>query len=95
VFVLLKQAQMLAEKNNLPAAVAADPSTPSAQKPVFTKDNTDAGKRSKRPGRKKGHAGVRRGRPERIDRTVKHRTPMLPGLRRFLEAVFTHAGSLC
>jgi len=32
VFALLKQVQMLAEKNNLPAVIAADPSTPSVQK---------------------------------------------------------------
>ena len=31
VFALLQQAQMLAAKTNLPAAIAADPSTPSAQ----------------------------------------------------------------
>ena len=78
VFALLKQSQMLAAKNNLPAAVAADPSTPSAQKPVFTKANKDTGKRGKRPGRKKGHAGVRRSRPERIDRTVEHRAERCP-----------------
>ncbi|HRS72765.1 MAG TPA: IS66 family transposase [Anaerohalosphaeraceae bacterium] len=78
VFALLQQAQMLAEKNNLPAAIAVDPSTPSAQKPVFTKDSKDTGKRRKRPGRKKGHAGVRRGRPERIDRTVEHRAEYCP-----------------
>ena len=78
VFALLKQAQMLAEKNNLPAAVAADPSTPSAQKPVFTKDNKESGKRRKRPGLKKGPVGARRGRPERIDRTVEHRADCCP-----------------
>ena len=70
VFALLKQAQMLAERTNLPAAITADPSTPSAQKPVFTKPDQSTGKRGKRPGRKKGHAGVRRGRPDQIDRTV-------------------------
>jgi len=75
VFALLKQSQMLAAKHHLPAAVAADPSTPSAQKPVFTKDTS---KRGKRPGRKKGHAGVCRGRPERIDRTVEHRASCCP-----------------
>lgn len=78
VFALLKQAQMLLERNNLPAAIAADPSTPSAQKPVFTKDRKGTGKRRKRPGRKHGHAGVRRGRPERIDRTVEHRVDCCP-----------------
>ena len=80
VFALLELAKMAVEQRlvNLPAAIAADPSTPSAQKPVFTKDSKDTGKRRKRPGRKKGHAGVRRGRPERIDRTVEHRAEYCP-----------------
>ena len=78
VFALLKQAQMLAERTHLPAAIAADPSTPSAQKPVFTKESQGSGKRGKQPGRKQGHAGVRRGRPERIDRTVEHRADCCP-----------------
>jgi len=50
IFALLKQTQMLAEKSNLPAAIAADPSTPSSQKPVFVKPNKDDRKRGKRPG---------------------------------------------
>lgn len=80
VFALLQLAKLAAEQRptNLPGAMAADPSTPSAQKPVFMKDNKDTGKRRKRPGRKKGHAGVRRGRPERIDRTVEHRAECCP-----------------
>jgi transposase len=80
VFALLQLAKMASEQRpaNLPAAIAADPSTPSAQKPVFTKDNKDTGKHRKRPGRKKGHVGVRRGRPERIDRTVEHRAVCCP-----------------
>jgi len=78
VFALLNLAQMLAERNNPAAAAASDPSTPSAQKPVFAKANKDAGKRRKRPGRPKGHAGVRRARPERIDRTVEHRAEHCP-----------------
>ena len=77
VFALLQLAKMATESRpaNLPAAIARDPSTPSAQKPVFTKANKETGKRRKRPGRKKGHVGVRRGRPEWIDRTVEHRAP--------------------
>ncbi len=78
IFALLKQAQMLAEKNNLPVAIAADPSTPSAQKPVFAKPNKDDRKRGKRPGRKKGHKGSRRQQPQRIDRTVEHRADRCP-----------------
>lgn len=80
VFALLQLAKMATESRpaNLPAAIAADPSTPSSQKPVFTKGTKTDGKRGKRPGRKKGHAGVRRGRPERIDRTVAHRAECCP-----------------
>ena len=80
VFALLELAKLAAEQRslNLPAVIAADPSTPSAQKPVFTKPNQSIGKRGKRPGRKKGHAGVRRGRPEQIDRTVEHRADCCP-----------------
>jgi len=78
IFALLQQAQMLVAKNNLPAAIAADPSTPSAQKPVFVKPNKNDVKRSKKQGRKKGHKGSRRQQPERIDRTVEHRAPCCP-----------------
>ena len=78
VFALLQQAQMLAQRNNLPAAIAADPSTPSAQKPVFAKDNKSARKRRKKSGRKKGHAGSRRQRPKKIDRTVDHNADSCP-----------------
>jgi len=80
VFALLHLAKMAADPRptNLAAVIAADPSTPSAQKPVFAKDNQSTNKRSKRPGRKKGHVGVRRGRPERIDRTVEHRARRCP-----------------
>lgn len=78
IFALLKQAQMLAEKNNLPVAIAADPSTPSSQKPVFVKPNKDDKKRGKRPGRKKGHKGSRRRQSQRIDRTVEHRADSCP-----------------
>jgi len=77
VFALLQQSQMLAQRHNLPAAIAADPSTPSAQKPVFAKDNKDGRRRGKTPGRKKGHAGSRRQR-SRIDRTVEHQADCCP-----------------
>ena len=74
VFALLQLAKMAAEQkpNNLIAAITADPSTPSSQKPVFAKPNADDRKRCKKPGRKKGHEGSRRQRPKRIDRTVEH-----------------------
>jgi transposase len=77
IFALLQQSQMLAQRNNLPAAIAADPSTPSAQKPVFAKDNKSDRRRSKKPGRKKGHKGSRRQRAE-IDRTVEHQADCCP-----------------
>jgi len=80
VFVLLALSKRAAEQkpNNLPAAIAADPSTPSAQKPVFTKPNLSDKKRRKKPGRKKGHKGCRRELPARIDRTVEHRAKSCP-----------------
>jgi len=61
VFALLQLAQRAVGQKpiNLPAAIAADPSTPSAQKPVFVKPNKNDKKRSKKPGRKKGHKGSR------------------------------------
>ena len=77
IYALLKQAQMLAEKNNLPAAIAADPSTPSTQKPAFVKPVRQS-RRRRSPGRKQGHVGSRRGVPERIDRTVEHRAEHCP-----------------
>lgn len=77
VFALLKQSQMLAQKANLPKAAAADPSVPSGQKPVFAK-KTKKRTRRKRPGRKRGHAGARRKRPIKTDRTVEHRLDSCP-----------------
>jgi transposase len=77
IYALLKQAQMLAAKNNLPAAIAADPSTPSAQKPAFVKPVRQS-RRRRTPGRKPGHAGSRRVLPDRIDRTVEHRAEHCP-----------------
>ena len=80
VFALLQLARRAAEPrpNNLPAAIAVDPSTPSGQKPVFVKPSNNDNKRSKKPGRKKGHKGSRRQQPEQIDRTVEHRASCCP-----------------
>ena len=80
VFVLLALAKLATEQKptNLSAAIAADPSTPSAQKPVFAKSNVSEKKRKKMPGRKDGHAGSRRALPTRIDRTVEHRAHCCP-----------------
>ena len=68
VFALLQLARRAVESrpNNLPAAIAADPSTPSAQKPVFVKLNNHNSRCRKKPGQKKGHKGSRRQQPDRI-----------------------------
>jgi len=47
-----------------------DPSTPSAMKPPYEKPSSKG--RSKGPGRKKGHQGTRRPKPERIDDVKPH-----------------------
>jgi len=80
VFALLQLAKMAAEQNPDKLAVGGpdDPSCPSAQKPIFTKPNKNDKKRSKKPGRKKGHQGSRRKQPERIDRTEIHRADRCP-----------------
>ena len=53
-----------------------DPSTPSGQRPIYTK--APASKRRKRPGAKPGHAGSRRPAPEQIDRREEHRLDACP-----------------
>ena len=80
VFVLLALSKRAAEQKpaNLPAAIAADPSTPSALKPVFTKPNINEKRRRKKPGRKDGHEGCRKELPTRIDRSVEHRATCCP-----------------
>ncbi|MFO7878274.1 MAG: transposase, partial [Desulfovermiculus sp.] len=42
-------------------------STPSGQKPPYTKENKRKGKKRKKPGRKQGHPGSRRKIPDKID----------------------------
>ena len=71
---------MISQITILPAVIASDPSTLSAQKPVFVKPNKNDKKRSKKPGCKKGHKGCRRQHPERIDRTVEHRADRCPDI---------------
>ena len=53
------------------ASPPIDPATPSGQVPVYLKPS--AKKRRKRSGAKPGHPGIRRSRPDRIDRTEVHR----------------------
>lgn len=51
-------------------------STPSGQIPVYKKP--PASKKGKKPGQKKGHEGVRRKTPLRIDRGEKHTLDTCP-----------------
>ncbi len=53
-----------------------DPSTPSGQRPVYTKP--PAPKRKGKPGAKPGHDGVRRPKPARIDQRQEHRAEVCP-----------------
>ena len=53
-----------------------DPSTPSGQRPIYTKPS--APKRKKKPGARKGHPGTRRPQPQRIDERKDHRLPRCP-----------------
>lgn len=73
IFALLEMAKRLAEPRK-PAS--ATPSTPSGMIPVYEKPAVSS--RKKRPGRKKGHPGSGRARPERIDRREEHRLPCCP-----------------
>ncbi len=56
----------------LTAARAVPPSAPSGSIPPYAKPNTARGRRRRRPGRKPGHPGVTRARPERIDAVKSH-----------------------
>lgn len=53
------------------------PSTPSGQIPIYKKPNRST-RRRKMPGRKKGHPGVRRKEPERIDEEKEHALDICP-----------------
>jgi transposase len=73
IFAILELAKQLAEARN-PASTT--PSTPSGMVPVYEKPAVS--RRNKRPGRKNGHPGSGRKRPERIDRREEHRLPCCP-----------------
>ena len=60
----------------LVAPAAIHPSTPSGQRPVYTKPTTP--KRKKKPGARKGHKPARRARPEHIDEKQEHRLERCP-----------------
>jgi len=78
IYALLTQAKMLAEGNGLqvPPVRSDDPSCPSGQKPPYEKPRPKG--RKKKPGRKAGHAGCSRRKPDRIDRTEEHRALTCP-----------------
>ena len=75
--VLLAATQRIAElQGKLTLAGPESPSTPSGQKPVYTKPS--APKRKGKPGAKPGHAGSRRPAPRQIDRREEHRLEVCP-----------------
>lgn len=74
VFALLAQARGLGQEGS---SQAPSPSTPSGAVPPHAKPSQRK-KRGKKPGRKVGHAGVRRPRPEHIDQTKTHRLAACP-----------------
>ena len=81
IFALLKLAKMVAQKEQGKLVINShdDPSCPSGQKPVFVKPNKKDDKRkSKKPGRKKGHNGSRRGKPDKVDHIEEHRVSKCP-----------------
>ena len=80
-FALAAAARRIAEQNAQIAALKApsdlpSPSTPSGMIPVYAKPNVRG--RSKKPGARNGHTGVRRTQPTRIDRQVEHRLKRCP-----------------
>lgn len=75
IFALLEYARRLGEAEGRLSAVSS-PATPSGMQPVYRKPATNS--RRKRPGRKAGHAGVRRAPPDRIDQRKAHRAACCP-----------------
>ena len=74
---LLLATRRIAELQGKLALAGPDsPSTPSGQRPVYTKPA--APKRKGKPGAKPGHVGARRAAPERIDRREEHRLERCP-----------------
>lgn len=81
---LLAAAKRVGEQNariaeleaQLRGPVPIHPSTPSSQRPVYTKPT--APKRKGKPGARKGHPGVHRPEPPSIDQTREHRLAVCP-----------------
>lgn len=75
IFAILELARRLKERQRPPEP---SPSTPSGMVAPFQKPAVPNSKRRKKPGARPGHVGWRRPAPERIDRTVEHRTSNCP-----------------
>jgi len=74
---ILEQDATIAElKGKLHGAESVHPSTPSGQRPVYTKPTTP--KRKKKPGARKGHPPARRDTPRHIDHKQEHRLDRCP-----------------
>ena len=74
---IVRQDAVIAElKAKLAGPAAVHPSTPSSQRPVYTKP--PAPRRRGKPGARKGHTPARRPRPEQIDRTEEHQAEQCP-----------------
>jgi len=73
-------ARRISELQARAAAAGVSPSTPSGQRPVYTKPNvaTGRGRRRSRSGAKDGHPGHRRPAPPRIDEHREHRLKVCP-----------------
>ena len=77
IFALLRLAKMVPEQQrHVPSTQSPSPSTPSAMIAPHLKPTVR--RRRKKPGRKRGHLGVRRPAPERIDRREEHRAESCP-----------------
>lgn len=78
VFALLQMAQELAKNTAGSAATSHNtPATPSGMKPPYAKPTTSSRGRQ-RPGRKEGHSGSHRVKPDRIDNYETHRAEVCP-----------------
>lgn len=71
-----QDAAIAALKDKLDGSQAVHPSTPSGQRPVYTKPTTP--QRKGRPGARKGHKPARRPKPQQIDRTEEHHVEQCP-----------------
>jgi transposase len=78
VFALLAQSKMLAEQQAAEAGLSHQtPATPSGMKPPYQKPNASS-RRKKKVGRKAGHRGSRRPKPDRVNNYERHRAESCP-----------------